>query len=216
MQDTPENPPVSSQPGMSTASAAQQAGNEQVTRLLAEAAAGGTNAARELLPLVYRSLRDIARHQFGPIRRSHTIQATALVHEAFLKLVGRDLPWADRAHFYAAAAEAMRHVLIDYARRAGTKKRGGGGKRRDISSVVNLANDESISEAMEIDDAIEALRKHDPQAASVVHLRFYTGLSIDQTAEALNIAPATVDRDWRYARAWLLRELRGGDGEPAP
>ncbi|MBL8880630.1 MAG: sigma-70 family RNA polymerase sigma factor [Phycisphaerales bacterium] len=214
MQDTTANPPPSSPDGSQTPSCPEQTGDEHVTRLLSEAAAGGTNAARELLPLVYRSLREIARRQIGPTHRSHTIQATALVHEAYLRLVGRELAWADRAHFYAAAAEAMRHVLIDYARRAGAKKRGGG-LRREISNVVDLASDESISEAIEIDDAIEALRQHDPRAASVVHLRFYTGLSIDQTASALGLAPATVDREWRYARAWLHRRLGIGD-EPEP
>ncbi|MFN0135471.1 MAG: ECF-type sigma factor [Phycisphaerae bacterium] len=188
------------------------ASDELVTRLLADAAAGGTNAARELLPLVYRSLREIARNQIGAAHRSHTIQATALVHEAYLRLVNRELGWADRAHFYAAAAEAMRHVLIDYARRAGAKKRGGD-RRREIASVVDLASDDSVAEALEIDEAIEALRQHDPRAASVVHLRFYTGLSIDQTAAALNVAPATVDREWRYARAWLLRYLQDGVAE---
>ncbi len=190
------------------------AGDERVTRLLSEAAAGGTNAARELLPLVYRSLRAIARRQIGPAPRDRTIQATALVHEAYLRLVGREVAWTDRAHFYAAAAEAMRHVLIDYARRSGAKKRGGG-RRREVASVVDLASEESIAEALEIDEAIEALRRHDPRAASVVQLRFYTGLSIDETAAALNVAPATVDREWRYARAWLLRFLQDADGGSA-
>ncbi len=186
-------------------------GDGRVTELMAQAAAGAPQAARELLPLVYRSLREIARQQIGGERRDHTLQATALVHEAYLRLVGREVAWSDRAHFYAAAAQAMRCVLIDHARKVKTKKRGGSKRRREIASVVDLASGDSIEEALAIDDAIEALREHDERAASVVHLRFYTGLSVAQTAKALGVAPATVDREWRYARAWLHRALGLGD-----
>jgi RNA polymerase sigma factor (TIGR02999 family) len=127
-------------------------------------------------------------------------------------LVGpHDVAWENRAHFYAAAAEAMRCVLIDHARRAKAKKRGGGGRKRDIASVADLAHEESVAEALEIDEAIEALRREVPRAASVVHLRFYTGLSVDDAAAALDVAPSTVDREWRYARAWLLRYFRKSD-----
>lgn len=184
---------------------------EMVTRLLAEATAGGRQAARELLPLVYRSLRALAAHQLSGQRRGHTLQATALVHEAYLRLVGsREIGWDSRAHFYAAAAESMRCILIDHARRVGAQKRGGG-RARAIASVADLAREETIAEALEIDEAIEALRREDPRAATIVHLRFYTGLSIDESAAALNIAPSSVDREWRYARAWLLRYLQKGD-----
>ncbi len=180
----------------------------RVTRLLAEAAAGRPNAARDLLPLVYRSLRDLAERRLASERTDHTLQATALVHEAYLRLVGSsDVGWDSRAHFYGAAAEAMRRILIEHARRIGAKKRGGG-REREITCVADLAHEETVGEALEIDDAIEALRREDPRAASVIHLRFYTGLSIDETASALNIAPSTVDREWRYARAWLLRHLQ--------
>ena len=182
-----------------------------VTRLLADAAAGRANAARDLLPLVYRSLRDLADRQFASERTEHTLQATALVHEAYLRLVGTsDIGWDNRAHFYAAAAEAMRRILIEHARRVGTKKRGGD-RTREIACVADLAHEDTVCDAAEIDAAIEALRADDPRAASVIHLRFYTGLSIDETAAALNIAPSTVDREWRYARAWLLRYLQQSD-----
>lgn len=185
-----------------------------VTRLLERAASGKGDAARELLPLVYRSLREMAQRQMGGQRSGHTLQATALVHEAYLRLVGsQNIGWESRAHFYAAAAESMRCILIDHARRSGAKKRGGG-RRRDIASVADLAREETVAEALEIDEAIEALRREDPRAASIVHLRFYTGLSVDESASALNIAPSTVDREWRYARAWLLRYLRKGE-EPS-
>lgn len=179
-----------------------------VTRLLHEAAAGKAEAARELLPLVYRSLHDLAQRRMRGERRDHTLQATALVHEAYMRLVnGQNIAWDSRAHFYAAAAEAMRRILIEHARRVGAKKRGGGLKR-DIASVADLADEEAVGEVLEIDAAIEALRRDDPRAASVVHLRFYTGLSIDETAAALGLAPSTVDREWRYARSWLLRKLQ--------
>jgi RNA polymerase sigma factor (TIGR02999 family) len=183
----------------------------QVTRLLSEAAAGSAQAARELLPLVYRSLHDLAERRMRDERASHTLQATALVHEAYMRLVdGKNVAWDNRAHFYAAAAEAMRRILIEHARRVGAKKRGGG-RAREIASVADLAHEDTVRDALEIDAAIEALRVEDPRAASVVQLRFYTGLSIDETAAALGIAPSTVDREWRYARSWLLRRIQQHD-----
>ena len=191
-------------------------GGPELADLLTAAAAGRPHAARDLLPLVYRSLRELAERQMRQERAGHTLQATALVHEAYLRLVGdRDMGWDSRAHFYAAAAEAMRRILIEHARRVGAKKRGGDGERRagranvdEIANVADLASDESISHALDIDAAIEALHEHDPRAASVAQLRFYTGLSIDETASALNISASTVDREWCYARAWLLRHLQ--------
>jgi len=175
---------------------------------MSAAAQGQPQAARDLLPLVYRSLREMAERQMRHERAGHTLQATALVHEAYVRLVGdQDVGWDSRAHFYAAAAEAMRRILIEHARRVGAKKRGGDWKR-EIANVADLSSDESIGHALDIDAAIEALHQHDSRAASVAQLRFYTGLSIDETAAALNIAPSTVDREWRYARAWLLRHLQ--------
>lgn len=187
-----------------------------VTRLLSEAAAGKLEAARELLPLVYRSLHDLAERKMRGERVAHTLQATALVHEAYVRLVGDgNIAWDSRAHFYAAAAEAMRRILIDHARRVGAKKRHGR-HAHEIASVADLAHEETVSDALAIDDAIEALREEDPRAASVVHLRFYTGLSIDETAAALGIAPSTVDREWRYARSWLLRRVQHDQESEAP
>ncbi len=181
-----------------------------ITALLGQAAAGEPRAARDLLPLVYRSLRELAERHMRRERREHTLQATALVHEAYLRLLGKaDIAWDGKAHFYAAAAEAMRRILIDHARHVGCKKRGGQA-RREIANVADLAHDDAVADAVELDHAIDALRQHDPRAASIVQLRFYTGLSIDETAAALDIAPTTVDREWRYARAWLLRRLQEG------
>lgn len=183
----------------------------QVTRLMGEAAAGNPQAARELLPLVYRSLHDLAERRMRDERRGHTLQATALVHEAYMRLVdGQNVAWDNRAHFYAAAAEAMRRILIEHARRVGAKKRGGG-HAREIASVADLAHEDTVSDALKIDAAIEALHAEDPRAAAVVQLRFYTGLSIDETAAALGVASSTVDREWRYARSWLLRRVQQGD-----
>ena len=195
--DTPKNTP------------GEDAGDRpaNVTALLADAAGGQPQAARELLPLVYRSLRDLAERQMRRERSAHTLQATALVHEAYMRLIGdQRLGWDSKAHFYAAAAEAMRRILIEHARRAGAKKRGGGLKR-EIASVADLACEETIAYAEDVDAAIEALRKEDPRAASIVQLRFYAGLSVDEAAAALDMSSSTVDREWRYARAWLLRYL---------
>lgn len=187
-----------------------------ITDLLDAAASGKPMAARDLLPLVYRSLREMAERRMQQERVGHTLQATALVHEVYLRLVGdRDLGWNSRAHFYAAAAEAMRRILIEHARRIGAKKRGGD-RRREIANVADLSHDDTIADALDMDAAITALTGHDPRAASVAQLRFYTGLSIDETAAALNIAPSTVDREWRYARAWLLRYMNGTDAAEPP
>lgn len=186
---------------------------DQVTRLIKQAVTGEPRAARELLPLVYRSLHDIAERQMRLERPGHTLQATALVHEAYVRLVSdAQLEWDGRGHFYAAAAEAMRRILIDHARRVGAAKRGGGWQR-GMACVADLVDENVVAHAIELDDAIEALRKHDPRAASVVQLRFYAGLSVEQTAAALNVAPRTVDRDWRYARGWLCDRLQAGTGE---
>jgi RNA polymerase sigma factor (TIGR02999 family) len=156
-------------------------------------------------------LHDLAERRIRQERAGHTLQATALVHEAYARLVGDgNVGWDSRAHFYGAAAEAMRRILIEHARRVGAKKRGGG-RTREIASVADLACEETVGDALAIDEAIEALREEDPRAASVVHLRFYTGLSIDETAAALGVAPTTVDRDWRYARSWLLRYVQRGE-----
>lgn len=184
-----------------------------VTRLLADAVAGRSNAARDFLPLVCRSLRDLAERQMASERSEHTLQATALVHEAYLRVVGSsEVGWDTRAHFYGAAAEAMRRILIELARRVCAKKRGGD-RKREITNVADLVREDSVGDALEIDASIEALRKEDPRAASVIHLRFYTGLSIDETAAALDVAPSTVDRKWRYARAGLLRHIQNDHSE---
>jgi RNA polymerase sigma factor (TIGR02999 family) len=180
---------------------------DTVTRLLAGVRAGDARAASELFPLVYAELRDLARRRMAGERAGHTLQATALVHEAYLKLLGGSAPpWQDRRQFFFAAAEAMRQILIDHARARSGLKRGGGRKRVPLG-VVDLAADDNATEILALDEAVCRLEKDSPDVAAVVRLRFYAGLSVGETAEALGISPRTVKREWTYARARLFREL---------
>lgn len=163
----------------------------------------------QLLPAVYTQLRAAAQAALALERPDHTLQATALVHDAYLKLIGeRELPWANRAHFFAAAAEAMRRILIDHARAKNAAKRGGDKKRTPLSAV-DLALFSDPSEVLALDDALSRLEKSEPDVAAVVRLRLFAGLTGDHTALALGISPRQVDRFWAYARAWLVRELDG-------
>jgi RNA polymerase sigma factor (TIGR02999 family) len=185
-----------------------------VTRLLREVAGGRPGAGSELLPLVYDDLRRWARRRLAGERPGHTLEATALVHEAYAKLASRrDAPWADRAHFFRAAAEAMRRILIDHARAKQGPVRGGDRQRvpLDLANVADLAARDDPGAILALDDAVAALERADPDAAAVVRLRFYAGLSVDETAEALDRSPRTVKRDWAFARAFLLRVLEGDD-----
>ena len=183
-----------------------------VARLLASTRGGDSRAAAQLFPLVYAELRNLARRRMADERAGHTLQATALVHEVYLKLLGAGAaPWASPRQFFFAAAEAMRQILIDHARaRAGLKR--GGGRKRVPLGVLDLATDERVPEILALDEAISRLEKEAPDVAAVVRLRFYAGLSVDETAEALGISPRTVKREWTYARARLFRELSCDDG----
>ena len=180
-----------------------------VTRLLERASGGDPRAGRELLPLVYEQLRACAQKQMAGERSDHTLQATALVHEAYLRLVGtRQTTWDSRAHFYVAAAEAMRRILIEHARRRGRIKRGGD-RKRVLSSVEDLALEADFEEIVAVDGAIRRLEDRDARMAKIVQLRFYAGLSVEETAKALGVSDRTVRREWSLARAWLHRELGG-------
>lgn len=174
--------------------------------LIAAAANGDAAAAHRLLPLVYEQLRKSAQVLMADERRSHTLSATALVHDAYLRLIGpRDVPWQNLAHFYAAAAQAMRRVLLDHARaRAG--KVGASVPLSDLTDVEALSAAGS-AQIVAVDAALSRLETDDPEAAAVVRLRFYAGLSVEQTAEALGSSPRTVARLWTYARAVLYRAL---------
>lgn len=177
------------------------------THLLRAAAEGNEQASQDLLPIVYRQLRALAAERMRQERPDHTLQPTALVHEAFLKLVGpRSTPWAGEAHFFAAAAEAMRQILIDHAKAKGRQKRGGK-RAREAVNLADVAAIENSDEILALDDALCRLEQQEPEVGQVVRLRFFAGLSIDQIAAMLQIAPRTVDRRWQFARAWLFREL---------
>jgi len=190
----------------------QRARQAEVTRLLRSGEAGRTG----LLELVYAELREIAdRRMFGE-RAGHTLQATALVHEAWLRLADhRNADWRDRGHFFAAASEAMRRILIDHARRAGAEKRGGGLERVTLGGVgAELEVDPG--EASALAEAFARLEKHDPRAAEVTRLRFFAGLSVEETARALEVTARTVHREWTYARARLFDWVREIEEERGP
>lgn len=170
--------------------------------------------SRELQPRfedVYTQLLEIARQRLRDERRGHTLQATALVNEVWLRLHGnRRISWGGRSQFFAAAIEAMRRILIDHARARGATKRGSG-RVLSIENALDLASDEKIAEALALDDLILRLEVEDAQAARVVRLRFYAGLSVDEAASVLGVGPRSIDRDWAFARAWLQREWQNLD-----
>jgi RNA polymerase sigma factor (TIGR02999 family) len=180
----------------------------EVTRLLNAAAAGEPQAAAELLPLVYAELRRLAASRLSTEKPGQTLEPTALVHEAYLRLVGAAEPgvYRDRGHFFAAAATAMRHILVDQARRKRATKHGGGQHRQPLHDV---AASESDDELLALNDALDRLAAEDPQKARLVELRYFAGLTNDQAAAALAISPRTADRHWAYARAWLQTAVRG-------
>lgn len=185
-----------------------------VTQILSAIDSGDPQAAAELLPLVYEELRKLADARLAQERKGQTLQATALVHEAYLRLVGPDRDedkcWDSRGHFYAAAAEAMRRILIDRARARGAVKRGGPARRLTLDPAM-LTLDAIPSEVAELDEALTRFEAEDPQKAALVKLRFYGGLTLKQAAAALGMPPTTADRHWAYARAWLFQALSGQD-----
>jgi RNA polymerase sigma-70 factor, ECF subfamily len=180
---------------------------ERVSGLLADWASGDSAARERLVPIVYEELRRLAHHYMRAERDGHTLQTTALVNEVYLRLAGIDgLRWRDRAHFFAMAATLMRRVLVDYARQRGRDKRGGGGVL--VTSLdENAMAPERAVDVVALDEALERLASVDPQQSRVVELRFFAGLSVKETAEALGISPATVKRDWATAKLWLYNEL---------
>ena len=188
-----------------------------VTEILDAATAGDRDAAERLWQVVYQDLRQLAGSRRRSLPAGQTLQPTALVNEAFLRLVGRDgeeLRWESREHFFGAAARAMRNILVDEYRRRSRLKRGGG--KRDLS-LIEVADEERHQELdlMELDEALKRLEQHAPRASEVVVLRFFGGLTIAEAARVLELSPATVEREWAYARAWLFREL-GGAAPDAP
>jgi RNA polymerase sigma factor (TIGR02999 family) len=187
-----------------------------ISRELRAAAGGDRSAHRRLLPLVYDELSAIARDRMKGERKNHTLQSSDLVHEAYLRLMqDTEADWKCRAHFFGAAAEAMRRILIEHARARGRLKRGGDAQGRPplrlpLSGIADLAAERDGNEVVALDEAIQRLEARDARAGQVVLLRFYAGLSIQETAAALGVVERTVKRDWEFARAWLYRELAGG------
>ncbi len=184
-----------------------------VTRILSAIEQGDPHAAEQLLPLVYEELRQLAAQRLAHEKPGQTLQATALVHEAYLRLVGDERrgsspPWDSRGHFFAAAAEAMRRILIDRAREKRSEKRGGNRKRIDIDAL-DLVSTASPDQLLAVDEALAKLARDDPAAARLVELRYFAGLTVDEAGKALGISTATAYRHWNYARAWLHAELRG-------
>jgi RNA polymerase sigma factor (TIGR02999 family) len=181
-----------------------------LTRLLDAAAAGDPVAAAELLPLVYDELRRLAAARMGGEPPGHTLQPTALVHEAYLRLVGGGRPpdWTSRGHFFATAAEAMRRVLIDHARARRADKRGGDRQRVPLDAVVAWVEQAHRIDLLALDDALDRLKGMDPRQARVVELRFFGGCEVGEIADHLNVSLSTVEKDLRLARAWLLTQLK--------
>jgi RNA polymerase sigma factor (TIGR02999 family) len=180
-----------------------------VTQILSRIESGETAAAEKLLPLVYDELRQLAAHKLAREVPGQTLQATALVHEAYLRLVDvkAPQPWNGRGHFFAAAAEAMRRILINRARDKKRLKRGGQYRRLDLNKL-EVADDASDEELIAIDEALQKLTEELPVCGKLVKLRFFTGLTLDQAAECLEISERTADRYWAFARAWLYNQLR--------
>jgi RNA polymerase sigma factor (TIGR02999 family) len=180
-----------------------------VTALLRAWSDGDEGALERLIPLVEAELRRLARGYMGRERRDHTLQVTALVNEAFLRLTdARQLRWQDRAHFLGISARLMRRVLVDHARARGYQKRGGAARRVELDEALVVSPGLSV-ELLALDRALDELAAADPRKARVIELRFFGGLSVEETAEALHVSTDTVKRDWRLARLWLLRELKG-------
>src|SRR3954447_26807264 len=191
----------------------------EVTRVLSAIEAGDPQAAEQLLPLVYDALRRLAAQRLAGEGPGHTLQPTALVHEAYLKLVGADpqQPWNGRVHFFAAAAEAMRRILIDHARRKHRARRGGGKKRvelGDMDDIEMVSERGQVDELLALDEALRQLAVADPRRAELVRLRYFAGLTLEQAAELLGISRATADRHWAFARAWLYDAMTRGHENP--
>src|SRR5437870_2350164 len=179
----------------------------RVTQLLAQWSHGDDSALAELTPLVYEELRRLAHHFMEGQRPDHTLQTTALVNEAYLRLADQTNPrWQNRAHFFAVAARAMRQILVSYARSQRAEKRGGGAFKIDLDEAALVSPEES-KEIVDLHEALEALATLDPGKAQVVELKYFGGLNYDEMAEVLKISPVTVRRHWRFAKAWLYAEL---------
>lgn len=184
----------------------------ELTQVLNAAADGDSAAAAQVLPLLYDELHRLARARLARTPPGQTLQPTALVHEAYVKLVQHGDPgWRGRRHFFAAAAAAMRQILVDRARRKASAKHGGGAKR--LQEEPEIVLEQSREDILALHEALKKLEQEDPRKAQIVMLRYFAGLSPEETAETLEISLRTIEREWRYCKAWLRREMRGGDDE---
>jgi len=181
----------------------------EITQLLVASRAGDAEALNRLLPLVYDELRRLAGHYLRRERSDHTLQPTALVHEAYLRLIDQNVSWQNRAHFFGVAAQMMRRILVDYARGRLAAKRGSGAVKVSLDDALNLS-DERAGDFVALDDALERLAEFDPQKSRIVELRFFGGLSVEEAAEVLGIGTATVTRQWKMAKAWLYQQVSQG------
>ena len=190
---------------------------QEVTQLLADWGKGDRSALDKLFPLVQSELRRIAQRQMSQERPGHTLQATALVNEAYLKLAGQHgFDWHNRAHFFAVCAQVMRHILIDHARAHARDKRGGGAIQVSLNEALMVAEDQA-AHFIALDEALRVLESLDPQKGKIIELRYFGGLSIEETAEVLNISPRTVRREWQRSKAWLYRMIsEGTENETRP
>ena len=180
---------------------------KQITRLLVAWGEGDESALAELAPLVHEELHRLAHRYMGGERRGHTLQTTALVNEAYLRLIDwKNVRWQSRAHFFGVSAQLMRRILVDFARERGSGKRGGGASRVALDEAAAVSADRG-AEIVALDEALRAMAELYPRQSHVVELRFFGGLSVEEAAEVLKVSPATVERDWSFARAWLHREL---------
>jgi RNA polymerase sigma factor (TIGR02999 family) len=180
---------------------------EHVTQLLIAWGGGDQGALDELMPLVYEELRRLARHHLSRERPGHTLQTSALVNEAYLRLVDqKNIRWHDRAHFFGIAARLMRQVLVDYARRRRYAKRGGDPRRVPLDEAM-IVSEGRAADVVALDDALKSLAEIDPRKSQIVELRFFGGLSIEEAAEVLKVSPGTIMREWTLAKAWLRREM---------
>lgn len=181
--------------------------SQEITRFLADWSSGNQSAMEDLMPIVYEELRAIAKRYMKRQNDNHTLQTTELIHEAYLKLVeNKDKEWQNRAHFFGVAAQAMRHILVDYARSKHRQKRGGNDFRVTLDENALILKDNS-GEIIALNEALENLAKLDKRKVSVVEMKFFGGLTMEEIAEILQISPETAKRDWKFSRTWLLREL---------
>jgi RNA polymerase sigma factor (TIGR02999 family) len=188
---------------------------QEITQLLIAWSSGDQAALERLMPLVHKELHRIAKRHMAGERHDHILQTTALVNEAYIRLIDwKNVEWQNRAHFFGLAARVMRHILVDFARAQAREKRGGGALQVSLSAADNIVRDRS-ADLVALDDALQALEKLDPRQARVVELRFFAGLTLEETAEALKVSVGTVRHDWSLAEAWLYREVCEGEEHDA-